>query len=145
MDMKTAKKMSSPCGIACFNCSVHKATNNPEIRKMVAETLNMPEEKACCEGCRPSKGHCKALKPDTQCKIYQCITEKKIDYCFECDDFPCSRLHPYADKAQYPQNTKMYQLCMIKKLGVEKWANEEAETILDTYKTKPFDFENILY
>ena len=39
----------------------------------------------------------------------------------------------------------MYQLCMMKKLGFEKWATEEAAKIWDMYRTKPFDFDNILY
>ena len=145
MDKKTAERMTSTCGLPCFHCSVHLAKDNPEIRKLVAESLNMPEEKATCDGCRPSKGIIKVLNPDMQCKIVQCAEEKKVNFCFECDDFPCRRLQPYADKAHYPHNTKMYQLCMIKKLGIEKWANEEAGKIWDTYRKKPFDFKNILY
>ena len=39
----------------------------------------------------------------------------------------------------------MYQLCMMKKLGFDKWAAEEAVKIWDTYRTKPFDFDYILY
>ncbi len=145
MDKETAERMTSPCGLPCFHCLVHLASNNPEIKKMVAESLNVPEEKAACDGCRPSNGICKILKQDEQCKIYQCTKTKKINFCYECEDFPCKRLHPYADNSQYPHNTKMYQLCMIKKLGLKKWANEEATKIWDTYKTEPFDFNNILY
>ncbi|GAG80032.1 unnamed protein product [marine sediment metagenome] len=51
-------------------------------------------------------------------------------------------------KNQFPistHNSKMYQLCMMKKLGFDKWAAEEAVKIWDTYRTKPFDFDNILY
>lgn len=145
MDKKTAERMTTPCGLPCFHCPAHLATKNDEIRKLVAQSLNIPEEKASCNGCRPNKGIIPLLKSGEQCKIYQCTAEKNIDFCFECGDFPCKRLHPYADKAQRPHNTKMYQLCMIKKLGLEKWANEEAAKIWDTYRTTPFDFDNILY
>ena len=145
MDKETAKKMTSPCGLPCFHCSAHLAATNPEIRKQVSVALNISEEKAACEGCRPQEGRIKLLKPNEQCKIFKCVTDKKIDFCNECDDFPCERFQPYADKAQYPHNTKMYQLCMMKKLGFEKWAEEEAEKIWDTYRTKLFDFDNILY
>jgi len=92
MDKKTAKNLTSPCGLPCFHCVAYMATTNPEIRKKVSEALNIP-----------------------------------------------------ADKAYYPHNTKMYQLCMMKKLGFEKWIEEEAQKIWDTYRTKPFDFDNILY
>ena len=145
MDMETAKTLTSPCGIPCFHCPAHMAVANPEIRKMVAETLGIPEEKAACEGCRPQEGRIKVLNPDEQCRIFSCAAQKNVDFCNECDDFPCERFQPYADQANYPHNTKMYQLCMMKKLGFEKWAEEEAAKIWDTYRTKPFDFKNILY
>jgi len=32
-----------------------------------------------------------------------------------------------------PHNTKVFHLCRIKKVGLEKWAKEEAGDILDTY------------
>ncbi|MFC2167620.1 DUF3795 domain-containing protein [Acidobacteriota bacterium] len=145
MDKETVKKMTSPCGLPCFHCSAHLAVSNPTIRKKVSEALNIPEEKATCEGCRSQEGRIKLLKAQKQCSIYKCTTEKNIDFCNECDDFPCERFQPYADQSHYPHNTKMYQLCMMKKLGIEKWAEEEAVKIWDTYRTEPFDFDNILY
>jgi hypothetical protein len=145
MDTDTAKKLTSPCGLPCFHCPAYLASTNPEIRKRVSENLGVPEEKAACEGCRPQEGRIKLLNPHEQCKIFSCAAQKNVDFCNECDDFPCERFQPYADKAQFPHNTKMYQLCMMKKLGFEKWAEEEAAKIWDTYRTKPFDFKNILY
>ena len=145
MDKDTAEKMTAHCGIPCFHCPIYLASEDPGIRKVVAKTLNIPEEKAKCKGCKPAMGFCIALNEEVQCKIYECATKKNISFCFECQEFPCNRFQPYADNAQYPHNTKMYQLCMIKKLGVEKWANEEAKKIWDTYRSKPFDFNNILY
>lgn len=145
MDIETAKRLTSPCGIPCFHCVAYLARTSPEIRKKVSETLGIPEEKATCEGCRPQEGRIKLLKPDQQCKIFKCVGAKGIEFCNECDDFPCERFQPYADKAHFPHNTKMYQLCVMKKLGFEKWAAEEAVKIWDMYRTKPFDFDNILY
>jgi len=145
MDLDTAKKMTSPCGLPCFHCPAHLAKTNPEIRKRMSEAFNIPEDEAYCEGCRALEGRIKLLNPDVQCKIYECVTERKIDFCNECDNFPCERFQPYADKADYPHNSKMYQLCMMKKLGFEKWAVEEAAKIWDKYRTQPFDFKNILY
>jgi hypothetical protein len=145
MDKKTAKRLTSPCGLPCFHCVAYLARTNPEIRKKVSESLGIFEEKATCEGCKPQEGRIKLLKPDQQCKIFQCVTRKGIEFCNECDDFPCERFQPYADKAHFPHNTKMYQLCVMKKLGFDKWAEGEAAKIWDTYRTKPFNFDNILY
>jgi hypothetical protein len=145
MDKETAKKLTSPCGLPCFHCTAYLARTIPEIRKKTAKALGIPEEKAVCEGCRPQEGRIKLLKPGQQCKIYECVEEKGIEFCNECEDFPCERFQPYADKSHFPHNTQMYQLCMMKKLGFEKWAEEEAAKIWDTYRTKAFDFDNILY
>ena len=145
MDKQRAQRMTAPCGIPCFHCPVHLASTNPDIRKAVAKQLGVPEEKASCEGCRPAGGHCKVLRSEEACRIHQCAEQRGVAFCFECDDFPCHRLQPYADKASFPHNTKMFQLCMIKKLGIEKWANEEAVKIWDTYRSEPFSFDKILY
>ena len=145
MDKEMAKELTSPCGLPCFHCPAYLAAKIPEIRKKTAEALGIPEEKATCEGCRRQEGRIRLLKPDEQCKIYQCVAGKEIEFCNQCADFPCERFQPYADKAHFPHNTKMYQLCMMKKLGFEKWAAEEAAKIWDKYRTTPFDFDNILY
>ena len=145
MDKESAKTMTSPCGLPCFHCPVYLAKENPEIREKLATMLGVEPEKASCNGCRSQMGRISFLNAEKTCKIFSCAQEKDIDFCHECDEFPCERFQPYADKAQFPHNTKMYQLCMMKKLGFEKWAMEEAAKIRDTYRTKPFDFKNILY
>ena len=145
MDKETARTLTSPCGIPCFHCPAFVARDNPEVLKKVAAVLGVPPEKATCEGCRPQKGRIPMLNAAETCKILLCTQERGIDFCHECDDFPCERLQPYADKAHFPHNTKMYQLCMMKKLGLEAWAEQKAGEIWDTYRTKPFDFDNILY
>lgn len=38
-----------------------------------------------CEGCRKQK--CPLFK---DCKVGDCCKEKGVDYCFQCNDFPCS-------------------------------------------------------
>ncbi|MBN2382204.1 DUF3795 domain-containing protein [bacterium] len=145
MDTKTAKTMTSPCGLPCFHCTAYLAKDNPEILEKMVAALGIPAEKAICNGCRPQQGKIPFLNPDQTCHIYHCAAEKGIEFCHECDDFPCSRFQPYADQAHFPHNTKMYQLCMMKKLGFEAWAEHEARAIWDTYRTKPFSFDNILY
>ena len=145
MNKAEATRMTSPCGLPCFHCPVNMAIDNAEIRSQVAAVLGISEEKAVCQGCRAQEGRIPVLNAEQTCKIYTCNQEKGTDFCHECDDFPCDRLHPYADQAQFPHNTKMFQLCMMKKLGVEKWAAEKAGEIWNTYRTEKFDFGKILY
>ena len=145
MDKESVKTMTSPCGLPCFHCPAFLAHENAEIREKVAAALGVPPDKATCGGCRPHKGRIALLKPEKTCRVFLCVAEKGIDFCHECDDFPCARFQPYADQAHFPHNTKMYQLCMMKKLGLEAWAAGKAAEIWDTYRTEPFAFDNILY
>ena len=64
---------------------------------------------------------------------------KGVEFCCDCDDFPCEFLAPTADKAaQYPHNMKVYNLCRIKKVGLERWIEEEAGQIRKKYFTGKF-------
>lgn len=61
--------MFAPCGMNCKVCYKHCC------------------HKKSCAGCLNSdKGkpeHCR------KCKIKDCIKEKSLSYCFDCDEYPC--------------------------------------------------------
>ena len=40
--------------------------------------------------------------------------------------------------SQYPHNMKVYNLCLIKKMGLESWAKTKAKSVRDTYYTGKF-------
>jgi uncharacterized protein DUF3795 len=104
------------------------------LRNKVAENLDVSPEKAVCKGCREEHGTIAYLDMAEPCKVYQCIEEKHLTFCHECDDFPCDHLHPYADMAATkPHNLKVFNLCLIKKMGLEKWAEEKARIVMRTY------------
>lgn len=129
------KKMTAPCGLACFNCIGYLANENPEMLSLIAKTLDIPVEKASqavCKGCRNQNG--KIPFSPMKCRVYPCAESKNILFCCECSDFPCDYLHPYADQAaKVPHNTKVFNLCLIKKLGLETWAKEKARIVKETY------------
>ena len=128
------KQMTAPCGLDCFNCPMYMASQNEELREKIAERMNIPVEKAMCQGCRNEGGIMGFYGWTEPCQVYQCIEKKGYDLCCECDDFPCDNLHPYADRAnEVPHNTKVFNLCLIKKMGLEKWAEEKAGKVKSTY------------
>lgn len=128
------REMTAPCGLDCFNCIVYLANNNDEMRKLVSERTGIPFEKAVCKGCRGERGQCPVIP--VHCHVYPCAEEKGIDFCFDCKEFPCDYLHPYADQAaNLPHNTKVFNLCLIKKMGLESWAVNKARSVSETYFT----------
>lgn len=133
------RQMTAPCGIDCFNCALYAARENEKLRNIVAKSMNLSFEEAFCNGCRNQDGKCVAHSVTEPCNVYKCITKKGIDFCFECNDFPCDFLHPYADQASMrPHNAKIFNLCLMKKIGVDAWAQDKAKKVRDTYFKEKF-------
>lgn len=146
--------MTAPCGIPCFECTAYKAKSNEIIKKRISETIGLDYNKSDCEGCRNRngigflseknnvlpEGKCLLMNEKGECFIYLCAENKQIHNCSECNDFPCDKLQPLADKSnRIPHNIKIFNLSLIKKIGLEKWAREKAGKIWSDYMTKKFD------
>jgi hypothetical protein len=128
------KQMTAPCGLDCFNCPMYLANENEELRTAISKNMGIPYEKAFCIGCRNENGTIPFLNMTEPCNVYKCTEKKGIDFCCDCSDFPCDHLHPYADMAsQVPHNTKVFNLCLIKRMGLEAWAETRAKSVKDTY------------
>jgi len=130
------QKIVAPCGIDCFNCELFEENVTPERQARIAAATKIPREEITCRGC--SEGNlCLFLKiQGKSCKTLDCVKAKGLDYCFNCDTFPCEYLLPLANgAAQYPHNMKMYNLCLMKRIGVEAWITQ-ASAIRKTYYTK---------
>ena len=113
-------QMTSPCGLDCFNCGMYLANADAQLKKEIAEKFGLPYEKASCQGCRNAGGIMAFWDCTEPCDAYRCTTDKGLTFCYECSEFPCDHLHPYADQASVrPHNTKVFNLCLIKKMGLE--------------------------
>lgn len=123
----------APCGLDCFNCELYKTNITSEIIKEIQSQVNLPEADISCNGCRNNEGNHFHL-PKNGCETFNCIEAKAVDFCFNCAHFPCKKLAPVADQAsRYPHNFKLYNLCRIKKIGLKKWAEEEAIEVRKQY------------
>jgi hypothetical protein len=128
------EKMTAPCGLACFDCVVFLANEDKKMRELVSKQFNIPMDKVGCKGCREVNGNCPVLP--MKCSLYPCAEKKGVKFCYECSDFPCDILHPYADKASsLPHNTKVFNLCLIKKMGINAWAKNKAKKVKEVYFT----------
>ncbi len=126
--------LTSPCGLDCFNCPLYLAGQNETLRASLAARLKVPVSAARCRGCRNQSGQIEAIGRFNTCHIFRCARARGQDFCGHCPDFPCDLLHPLADQAdQRPHNTKVFNSCLIKKLGLEKWALEKAHKVKETY------------
>jgi len=139
-------QMTAPCGLDCFNCHFYLARKDKEAMNMVeklSKEYDIPVDIMLCKGCRSHNGRIPLQKhvfgDAHRCAAYECSQGKGLRYCGDCDEFPCDNLHPYADKAgALPHNIKVFNLCLIKKMGLEKWAKTKASEVRKIYFTKPW-------
>jgi hypothetical protein len=143
MNSDQIKKALAPCGLSCEKCFAHmdgkirrnsmklsEALGNFGIYAKRFETLlddpifrNYPQFKAMldylaaenCRGCRNEQ--CKLFK---ECGVHSCHEEKRVDFCYQCEEFPCDRTHfdPPLRQAWVQINEK------IRKIGIEQYDAE---------------------
>ncbi|MFX1352471.1 MAG: DUF3795 domain-containing protein [Promethearchaeota archaeon] len=137
MNYKEILDVIAPCGLNCYKCY---ANSNGEIRINSLSLLNLlgsfdiyaerfssflpifknyPAFKELvsyfsnenCNGCR--KGTC--IYPD--CKVKDCYKEKKVDFCFQCTEFPCEKTNfdPHLKQRWIQMNNRM------KEIGVQSY------------------------
>lgn len=134
MDRNERNKLVAPCGIDCGSCELNMCKDNPQLLTYLA-SKGIPKEKLPCAGCRDIKGRCPVI--GIQCATYVCAAGKGVNVCYDCAGYPCVKLQPSADRADVlPHNTKVFNLCTIKRIGVEKFVEISPEIKERYYKGK---------
>ena len=133
----------APCGLSCEKCFAHASGDirkhslnlqeklgNFDIYAKRFETLlddpifkKYPDFKIMldyfaaenCKGCR--KENCKLFE---NCGVRSCHQQKEIDFCFQCDEFPC-------DKTNFDEHLQKRWVKLnerIREIGVERYYAE---------------------
>ena len=108
-------ELIAPCGMNCGICSGYLAFKYD----VKSKGIRMPY----CIGCRPRDKQCAFLKK--RCNL---LLEGKVQYCYECEDFPCTRLQ-HLDQ-RYSSNFRMSMLEnleYIRENGIEQFLLKEEE------------------
>ena len=133
--MTNKKELTAPCGLDCFNCELYEENLNEQMAQFMHEKTGVPREAISCKGCRAQDG--KHFHIPDGCTTLNCVKEKGVDFCSDCGDFPCAMLAPLADGAdRFPHNFKLYNLCRIKKVGIDAWIEESFDIRRKYFKEK---------
>lgn len=125
MATKERLNLVAPCGIDCGICELHTCGHDHELFIKLT-SKGMPKEKLPCDGCRSVAGNCPVI--GGVCETYKCISEKNVKFCYDCDEFPCEKLHPAANGAGVlPHNIKVFSLCTIKRIGLDAFVEKSPE------------------
>ena len=125
MTSKERLNLVAICGIDCGICELYTCGHDHALfNKLVS--MDMPKEKLPCDGCRSVEGACPVIAEI--CETYKCAIEKNVKFCFDCREFPCEKLHPAANRAEVlPHNMKIFNLCTIKRVGLDAFVEKSAE------------------
>lgn len=108
-------ELIAPCGMNCGVCSGYLAFKN-DVR---SKGIRMPY----CAGCRPRDKQCAFLKK--RCDL---LMSGRIQYCYECDDFPCRNLQHIDKRYRTSYRMSMIEnLEYIKREGIEAFLEKEEE------------------
>lgn len=112
------KRLAAVCGLFCPSCTLFIGTNqNLAGLKATAKSLQRPVEELECHGCRSQK---RCFYCQDNCKMAKCATEKGIDFCGECAEYPCAELEVF--QAEMPHRIELWKSqARIKEVGYEKW------------------------
>ena len=133
-EMENRKKLIAPCGLDCGICELYMSRHDKQLMSALI-SKGIPKKVLPCDGCRAIEGRCPVIHD--KCATFECTNKNRILFCSECNDFPCMKLAPAADRAVIlPHNTKLFNLCVIQRYGVEKLIERTLEIKQSYYKGK---------
>lgn len=107
-DEKMASEMIAYCGLNCVTCQIYMATREKnavkqrQMREQIVIAIKeyLGEEKRLeeitdCDGCRAQGG--RLYSGCQKCKIRKCASEKKLENCAYCSEYPCEQLIKFFD------------------------------------------------
>ena len=126
------KELTAPCGLYCGVCAIHIADrdNNLKFKERLVDVykpFSKTIEDIKCNGCLSENkedifGYCQL------CPIRDCIKNKEIEGCYQCDDFPCKFIRDFP----IPVGKKVILRAIPRwrEIGTEKWFEEDGEKVL---------------
>jgi hypothetical protein len=105
-------ELIAPCGMNCAICIAY-----------FGRTMKGEKRKHACGGCRSRVSLCAFIK-----KTCDKLATEQIEYCFECDGFPCENLKVLDKRYRQKYGMSMIEnLKCIQKEGVDKFLQNEQE------------------
>lgn len=115
------RRLAAVCGLFCPACTVFIGTReDPKRLKIIAERVQRTVEELRCDGCRSAE---RCFYCREKCKMGKCASERGVDFCGECREYPCEDLKTF--QAEMPHRIELWKSQeRIKEVGYEKWFAE---------------------
>lgn len=128
-------EFAAPCGLYCGVCAIHIADRDGN-EKFKERLVGLYKGGVPGKGTLPGSEtmttediHCKGCMSDDlfmycrKCEIRDCVKDKGIEGCHECDEFPCR----YIDQFAMSVGKKVIMRCVPYRRdhGTQKWIEDE--------------------
>ncbi|MHA1722567.1 MAG: DUF3795 domain-containing protein [Candidatus Baldrarchaeia archaeon] len=118
----------SVCGLNCAKCDIYQAAHgNDKLRAEIVKWFRkkrneiVKPEQIRCEGCRgPLEHHW-----NSECKLMLCARKRGHQYCFQCEEFPCTYVDEFSSDGISHHKRTIENLKRMKEIGVEAWIAEQ--------------------
>lgn len=121
VELGVKNELLSPCGLYCGVCGVYMASrdNNQKLKEKFAGAYGVSLDQIKCKGCLSDEKFvfCQI------CGIRTCVTEKNIEGCHCCDDFPCKQIDDFP--VAVGKRVILRSVPDRRKLGNLKWIESE--------------------
>ena len=109
------EELIAPCGMNCAVCSAYLAFTYD----VKSSGIGVPY----CAGCRPRDKKCAFLKK--KCDL---LLNGGVEYCYQCDSFPCESLgHLDQRYRRYHKMSMIDNLEFIRENGIRRFLEKEEE------------------
>jgi len=116
--------LAPPCGLYCGNCAIFRAyfDRDHEKLKEIGKKFRCSPEAVRCSGCRTEPQFCWS----EDCEFKKCTGERGIDFCYECEEFPCEKVEKFSESA--PHHRPIWEnFERMKTVGWREWLREQDE------------------
>lgn len=141
MERNEILRLIAPCGLLCYTCDAMKnGVINEAAKRLLSVLESYDAFLESTPGARPIAGkyndfkevltylanvQCNGCREDqclnTNCKVAECTKNRKIDFCYECQEFPCAKTGFFgALKEKWIRKNNK-----IKAAGIEQFFEEE--------------------
>lgn len=129
MDSENSEKwLISVCGLNCAKCDIYLAgRGNEKLRNEMIEWFKKERNKTIkpeqvkCDGCRgPLDAHW-----SSDCKMMLCAKNRGLQYCFQCEDFPCAHVNEFGSDGISHHKRTVENSKRMKEIGIDAWIEEQ--------------------
>jgi hypothetical protein len=102
-------QMIAFCGLVCESCDIRRAPEDPEAAERIVVWFKeegwlkenegiheVIEHYMYCRGCKGDR----SVHWSPECPLLVCCTNKGLEFCCQCSEFPCEQLVEWAEQGE---------------------------------------------